>query len=244
MRRLPAGIRELGLVLALFLVYKFGRMVTSGDVTQAFDYAGLVWSLERLLHLPDEVALQQALLPHEALVKLANSYYAFAHFPVTAAMLLWAWFRDRAAYVWIRQAMVLLTLGALLLHMVAPLAPPRMMSAMGFVDTGEVYGQSVYDSSALAGLANQIAAMPSLHVGWAAVVALAVVTISRSRWRFLILLHPVATALVVVVTANHWWLDGIVSGFMLAVAVALVRSPGSRPARPVSQPTRSEFALG
>ena len=242
--RLPAGVREIALIAVLFLLYKTGRLVTGEEMQRALDGASAVWELERFLHLPNEAALQQAVLPHEGLVQAANAYYAWAHFPVTAGALLWAWWRDRLAYLWIRRATVLLTLGALVLHVAAPLAPPRMLSSMGFVDTGLVYDQSVYATdSALAGMANQLAAMPSLHVGWAAVVALAVVTISRSRWRFLVLLHPVITSLVVVVTANHWWLDGIVSVAMLAVAVTLVR-PVAGPSEVSGFCRRTEVALG
>jgi hypothetical protein len=243
--RVPAGVRELLLIAVLFLVYKGGRLATAEHLDQALDFAATVWSLERFLDLPSEAALQQALLPHDAVIRGANVYYAWVHFPITAGTLLWAWFRDRSSYLWIRRAMTLLTIGALILHVVAPLAPPRMVTELGFVDTGEAYGQSVYSQgSAVSGLANQLAAMPSLHVGWAAVVALAIVTISRSRWRFVALVHPVITALVVVVTANHWWLDGIVSLGLLAVAVALVRRPAARPAEVAGFRPRAEVALG
>jgi hypothetical protein len=242
--RVPAGVRELGLVVALFMVYKAGRLVSGEQLAAALDGAAAVWSLERSLGLPSELALQQAVLPHDLLVRAANAYYAWVHFPLTAGTLIWVWFRDRDSYLWIRRAMTVLTLGALVLHVVAPLAPPRMVSRLGFVDTGEVYGQSVYAAdSAVGGLANQLAAMPSLHVGWAAVVALAVVMIGRSRWRFVALAHPVVTALVVVVTANHWWLDGIVSLGLLAVAVALVR-PAASPTEVAGFRPRAEVALG
>jgi hypothetical protein len=242
--RLPAGVREIALIAVLFVLYKTGRLVTGEEMQRALDGARPSGSSSGSCTCPNEAALQQAVLPHEGLVQASNAYYAWAHFPVTAGALLWAWWRDRLAYLWIRRATVILTLGALVLHVAAPLAPPRMLSSMGFVDTGLVYGQSVYATdSALAGMANQLAAMPSLHVGWAAVVALAVVTISRSRWRFLVLLHPVITSLVVVVTANHWWLDGIVSVGMLAVAVTLVR-PVAAPSEVEGFCRRREVALG
>jgi hypothetical protein len=66
--------------------------------------------------------------------------------------------------------------------------------------------------------------MPSVHIGWAVLVGLVVVTVSTSRWRWLVLAHPVLTAVVVVVTANHWWLDGVVAVALLAAAVAIDRS--------------------
>jgi hypothetical protein len=58
--------------------------------------------------------------------------------------------------------------------------------------------------------------MPSLHVGWAFMVAVILIRATRSRWRWLWIAHPVLTFAVVVVTANHYWLDGLV-----AIALAL-----------------------
>ena len=108
--------------------------------------------------------------------------------------------------------------------MVFPLAPPRMMP--GFVDTGLQFGQSVYGAERSGGVANQFAAMPSLHVGWAALIALSMILITRSKWRWLWLAHPIITFGVVVVTANHYWLDGIVALLLLAVSLPLLLRPG------------------
>jgi hypothetical protein len=106
-------------------------------------------------------------------------------------------------------------------HLLMPLAPPRMLGAMGMVDTGEMFGPEVYGSPAHDTLTNQYAAMPSLHVGWALAVAIALMGASRSRWRRLWLLHPIVTLLVVVVTGNHYWLDAIVATVLLAAVVVL-----------------------
>ena len=70
-------------------------------------------------------------------------------------------------------------------------------------------------------MADQLSAMPSVHVGWALIVGLGVVHISRSRWRWLALLHPLVTVLVVVVTANHYWMDGILEVGILAAVLVL-----------------------
>ncbi len=63
--------------------------------------------------------------------------------------------------------------------------------------------------------------MPSVHVGWAVLVAIAVIATARSRWRWLALLYPAMTTLAVVVTANHFWLDGIVAIAILAIVLAV-----------------------
>jgi hypothetical protein len=72
--------------------------------------------------------------------------------------------------------------------------------------------------------ADEFSAMPSVHVGWALIVAIAVITVSRSRWRWLTAAYPVLTLLVVVVTANHFWLDGIVAGLLVALVLVVQRT--------------------
>src|SRR5690242_7922949 len=84
-----AWVREIALVVALFLAYKAGRMAADGHVGEALANAQHVWRIERLLHLPSELGLQQAVLGHDWLVRLANCYYAYVHFPATAACLIW-----------------------------------------------------------------------------------------------------------------------------------------------------------
>jgi hypothetical protein len=83
-----------------------------------------------------------------------------------------------------------------------------------------LFGPNVYGPPAGGSIANQFAAMPSLHIGWAMLVAIGLIAATRSRWRWLWLAHPIITILVVVATANHWWLDGIVALLLLAGALA------------------------
>ncbi len=135
---------------------------------------------------------------------------------------------------------MLFTAGALLIQLV-PVAPPRMLPADGMVDTAVQYGQSVYGS--VAGFnADQLSAMPSVHIGWALLVALVAIEVSRSRWRWLALAYPVVTMLAVVVTANHYWLDGIAAALLLALALIVQRvARAMRPAyaarAPLALPT-------
>lgn len=228
----PRAVRELLLVTALFLVYKLGRLLASGRVAEAFDNAHRVWHLERLLDLPSETGVQQELLQSQFLVHAANCYYAYVHFPAAIAFLLWIYLRRPVHYRWVRRVMVALTGIALVLHLLVPLAPPRMLPHTGLIDTAARFGPAVYGPPQADTVANQYAAMPSLHIGWAAVIALGLIITSRTRWRWLWLLHPVLTIAVVVSTANHYWLDGIVVLALLAVSVLLLRPPAAeRPAR-------------
>lgn len=229
----PPLLRELLLVTALFLVYKFGRFFANGHEARAFRNADRVWDAERALHLPGEETVQQLLLHGEPLVKAANTYYAAVHFPATIAFLVWLYWRRPAHYLWSRRVLALLTGAALALHLLMPLAPPRMLAASGLVDTARIYGPSVYGATPETdSMANQFAAMPSLHFGWALMVAIGLIAATRSHWRVLWLLHPLLTLLVIVGTANHYWFDALAAAVLLGLALLAVRAPGRRSAAP------------
>jgi hypothetical protein len=230
----PPLVRELLLVAGLFLVYKFGRQLATGHTGEAFHNAQRVWDFERAVHLPGEGAVQSLLLHGDGLVHVANTYYAAVHFPATVAFLVWLYLRRPAHYVWARRILAAVTAAALVLHLLFPLAPPRMLAATGLVDTARVYGPSVYGNPATDSLSNQFAAMPSLHFGWALMVAIGLIVATRSRWRLLCLLHPLLTLLVIVGTANHYWLDAIVATALLGLALAVILPQTSSGGAPIS----------
>jgi hypothetical protein len=230
------ALYEILLVGVLFLAYKIGRLAADGHVGEALANAQDVWRFERVLHLPSEYGLQQTAISHEWLIKAANCYYAYVHFPATAACLIWLYIWRSDRYVQTRRLLAWLTAASLVVHLLAPLAPPRMLATVGMVDTGKLFGPAVYGSPSSDTLTNQYAAMPSLHFGWALAVAIALIGATRSRWRWLWLAHPAITLLVVVVTGNHYWLDAIVAGALLG-AVAWVLSGNAAAALSASQPS-------
>ncbi|MFI6494476.1 phosphatase PAP2 family protein [Streptomyces sp. NPDC050564] len=225
-RARPPLLRELLLVVGLFVIYKVGRQLATGHTGEAFGNAHRVWGLERAVHLPGEGAVQTALLHSDTLVHIANAYYATVHFPATAAFLVWLYLRHPAHYIWARRVLAVVTAAALVGHLTFPLAPPRLLGEAELVDTGQVYGPTVYGAHpATDSMANQFAAMPSLHFGWALMVAIGLIAATRSRWRWLWLLHPLLTLLVIVGTANHYWLDAIVATALLGIALAVIHLP-------------------
>jgi hypothetical protein len=145
------------------------------------------------------------------------------------AFLGWMFLRKPAHYLWIRRAIVVQTMLALLGHLFFPLAPPRMLPSHGMVDTAAVYGPAVYGRPDGHSMANQYAAMPSLHVGWALAIAVGLIAAHHSPWRRLWLLHPLLTTLVVVSTGNHYWLDCLVGSALLAVPLAVIPAPAPEP---------------
>jgi hypothetical protein len=187
----------------------------------AFRNARSVLRFESWVGLPFEDNLQSWLINHPTLIKLLNHYYIFFHFPAAIAFLLWLYLRQPKHYVSFRNLMAFVTFVALIIHLLFPLAPPRMMT--GFVDTMREFGPNIYPKNAIDGAANQIAAMPSLHFGWAMIEAIAVITILKSKWRWLIVLHPLLMAMSIIATGNHWWIDAVAAAFIIVGSVALYR---------------------
>ena len=216
-------LTEAALLVVLFAFYKWGRTLIEQGPGEAMANAASLWRFERSW-LPSEVGLQNWALGWEHTAFLANVYYVSVHFPGTALLLIWLYARHRSSYARVRNELVVLTAAGLVVHVFFPLAPPRL-AGIGAVDTMLAVGPSAYPAAA-DGIANQYAAMPSLHIGWALLVAVAVVRVSRSRWRWIVALHAPATVFVVVVTANHYWADGIVAAALLAAAMAAVSVAG------------------
>ena len=126
---------------------------------------------------------------------------------------------------------------ALIGFSVFPLMPPRLVSdcvspyggcaGFQFVDTlRSVGGLWSFDSGAMSDLSNQYAAMPSLHFGWSMWCCLALYPTFRSRViRTLLVLYPMFTLFAIIVTANHYWLDGIVAAALVAGAISWLYRP-------------------
>jgi len=213
---------EAGLLFGLYALWQFAGSFTVMGTSGAIPRARWLWQAERFLHMPSETALQHPLLSHPLLVQASNLYYDILHFPLLGACLIWLYARHRESYPRVRTTVALFT-GASLLIQLIPVAPPRLLPMTGMVDTAVQYGQSVYAWNG--GFdADEFSAMPSVHVGWAIIVAIAVITVSRRRWRWLAVAYPVLTLLVVVVTANHFWLDGIAAGILVALVLVVQRA--------------------
>ncbi len=214
--------QEAGIVIGLFALWQFAGHYADRVKGGALDRAQWIWHAERVVYLPDEAAVQRLFLPHPFLVEVFNLYYASLHFVGLIALLVWVFLRHRDKYAEVRAIVVILT-GSCLLIQLIPVAPPRMLPSDGMIDTAVRYGQSVYGS--IAGFnPDELSAMPSVHVAWALLVGITVVRFSASRWRWLALAYPALTSLVVVVTANHFWADGIVAGALLVLAMLSYRA--------------------
>jgi PAP2 superfamily len=214
-----AACRETALILALFSFWQLAGRLSLLRLDEAKGHALWIWDFEHAVHLPSEVTIQGWFLPYPSIIKAFNVYYATMHFPGLIIFLIWLWSRHREHYPHVRNVVAMVTAACLLIQLI-PVAPPRMFTNLGFVDTALRYGQSVYGAVG-SGFADQLSAMPSVHVGWAVLVGVFVIRISPSPWRWLVLVHTGLTILIVTVTANHWLLDGIVAVMLLGIAVVV-----------------------
>ena len=152
-----------------------------------------IWHAERWLPFPSERTLQQWALHATWLVRFANAYYIVGHVAPIGVFLVWLYVRHRNDVPHWRNQLAFVSIVGGLIQFV-PVAPPRLYPEYGFVDTAVRYGPRVYDAAGFS-QPGQLAAMPSMHVAWAMLIAIATFTVSRSRWRWLGPTHAALTVL-------------------------------------------------
>jgi hypothetical protein len=201
---------EFGLMATLYAIWRLARTLPLATDGGALDRAHDIVRWESFLHVPTELSLQQFVVGRHVLAESSVWYYATVHVPALLAFLVWLYVRHREHYAHWRSGLALVTLGCLVIRFVR-VAPPRFLPDLGYVDLAHNLGASVYGADVTTGVSDQFAAMPSIHVAWAAVVSFGIIAASTSRWRWVSLLHLAATMFVVTATGNHWWLDGLVA---------------------------------
>jgi hypothetical protein len=218
---IAVGAREFGLVFVLFVAWRLATGFSLTHGTGAIARGRDLWNLERRLRLPSEAWVQRGVIAHPIVVQSLDVFYLAAHVGGLAIFLGWLFLRHRDSYNRWRNVVVAFTAIALAIQLVS-IAPPRLVPGLGLVDTAARYHQSAYAGPG-SSFTDQLSTMPSIHVGWALIVALAVITASTSRYRWWIVLHPVVTIYVVVATANHFWLDAVAAAAIVGVVLGLER---------------------
>jgi hypothetical protein len=214
----PAA-REIALVSILYSIWRIARELPLDRPSGAIKRARQIDQLQHHLGMPTELSLQHLVLRHDWLARFTNAYYAIAHVPALIIFMVWLFARHRDRYPHWRNGLAILTAFCLVIRFVR-VAPPRFLPDLGYVDLATRYGMSLYGPVG-GGVSDQFAAMPSIHVGWAAVVSFGIVAAGASRWRWAFAAHVVLTMLVVSATGNHWWLDGIVAIVLLGIGLQL-----------------------
>lgn len=218
-RAIAAFSRETALISFLYMLWRLARQLPLVHEDGAYERGRQIWELQRTLRLPSELVMEQWLMGHELLARWTVSYYAGMHVPSLLLFLLWLWVRHRDQYPRWRNALAITTGFCLVIRFVR-VAPPRLLPELGFVDLPAELGRDIYGPVGT-GASDQFAAMPSIHVAWACIVALGIFSASTSRWRWIGPAHLVLTFWAVMATANHWWLDGLVACGLVAVALAI-----------------------
>lgn len=225
---------EITTMLLLYTAWQWGLARFANHVVGAASHGWETWRLERWLHLPSEATVQRFALRAPWVVRDLNYYYAVAHVQDVLICLLWLWVCHRDRYVVARRSLVLATGWSLLVQTI-PVAPPRLLPATGVVDAGRLLGYSVYSRAGLHD-ASQLLAMPSVHCLFAAWVATVVVRTSSSRWRWLVVLHPILTTAAVMLAGYHFWLDVVASEILVALAVEVIDRVRVRSRPPILEP--------
>ncbi len=215
----------------------FGSALVSGSQipVEAFLNAMRVIRVERALGLYHEETIQDWFLPHTNLVKFFNVYYGTAHFFVTLGVFVALFILRPDKFALWRNCLAAMTALAIIGFAFFPLMPPRLLDAacppvgygaacidhefrnyngaenFGYSDTIKEFGGPwAFDRGPGKTLSNQYAAMPSLHIGWATWCVFAMFPLARRRWvRLALLIYPLFTLACIVITGNHFWIDGV-----------------------------------
>lgn len=228
-RTRPRWWSELPLILVVYGLYSVGRLLVRGDVTDAVDNGLAILRVEKALGLNAEHPLNRLFTREPWLGIPADFWYASLHYLVTPVLLVWLFRRRahlyRAARTWLMTSTLIGLVGFTLL----PTCPPRLLDAgHGFVDTMahySAYGWWGGEASAprgLGGMTNQYAAMPSLHVGWALWCGVILWRYGGTRaTRIAGVAYPLITTVVVMGTANHYFLDAVAGAAVMGAGLLL-----------------------
>lgn len=238
-------VREVGIVTFAIALYFFvrGLMVTRADLAES--NAHLLVDLERWLGLFHEPQIQQWVTEQDWLVRVVNAIYIYGHWPVLISTLVWLVWKRRDQFPVYRTALLVSGAIGLVAFVAFPMAPPRFLPDLGFVDTVTLH-TNAYRVLQPPAFTNQYAAMPSLHVGWNLLMGIAIYRTTTARaWRAFAIVMPLAMYAATVLTANHFLLDGIIGSMvaLIGLAVAMrISAPDSGNA-PVATPPVGKVAI-
>jgi membrane-associated phospholipid phosphatase len=212
---------ELLLVALAFLLYFIVRANVIDRPELALENARQIVDAEKALGIFSERAWQEAIIDSRLIVRFFNFVYFWLDFPLIAVLGLSMYVVRRSEYTFTRDAILFSGAVALVAYNLFPVAPPRLLPESGMVDTLQAYNNLSYQAQSTEFFVNPYAAMPSLHVGWAVLVAIGVVRAFPGNRLVLVLavLHPLTQSASTVFTGNHYFLDA--AGGLLAAAFGL-----------------------
>ena len=220
--------REILIIAAVNVVYETVRNLSAGKPSKAYSNALLIIDWQRNLGIWHEQAMQQFALGFTPLIVVANYFYGSIYIIATLFTLIFLYSKFPDDYPLFRNTLMIGTLCGLIGFALFPLMPPRLLDDtlllqgtnanlwFGFIDTLVEYPTFwSFNDPAMKTISNQFAAMPSLHCGWAFWTFISLLPRMKSRWsKTLVVLYPVLTVYVGIITANHYVLDAV-AGFAL-----------------------------
>ena len=223
-RRLPVRLnaaREVAIIGVFIFFYFFVRGLMDSKASVAIAHARDLIRIEKKLGIYHEVQIQGWALGQDWLVSLVNAGYIYGHWPVLISTLVWLLLRHREMFPVYRTALLVSGAIGLVVFVTFPMAPPRFLPDLGFVDTVTLHTNS-YRVLQPPAFTNQYAAIPSLHVGWNMLMGVAIFTLTINRfWKVFAVVMPLFMYSATILTANHYILDGIVGSIVALTGLAI-----------------------
>jgi membrane-associated phospholipid phosphatase len=223
--------RQWLLFAGAYYVYRIVRGLVDGHANVAFQHARDIVGVERGLHTFFESDIQSWAIDHRVFIDVANWMYVNSHFLVTTTFLIWLYIARNHAYYFVRNMFMIAMVFALIGYVAFPTAPPRFLPEWGFQDTvSDFFGETASQTAGV--LYNPYAAMPSMHVAFALMVAVPAMQLVRHNvLKVLWSVYPLLVTFVVIATGNHFWIDAAV-GAVVAVVSAFLATQAFARARP------------
>jgi hypothetical protein len=211
---------ELAIWAGVYGIYLAVRGVAIASPAEAFANAQSLVHFERALNLFHEAQIQRVF---DGVLDAFSAYYMLGFAPTLAVALVWLGLRRPASYRGLRTALLVSIGVAAIVYVLYPAAPPRLVPGLGIDDT---VGLAGHDTGSFAGIKfNPYAAMPSMHVGWSVLLAIYLFPLARRRLlRAAIVAHPLAMALTVTVTGNHYLVDAAAGTAIALLSLLLIRA--------------------
>ena len=227
------GIKQILIVIGAVSAYELARMFIQPNWAAAMANARKVDNFERAFNFAWEQSVQQTFMRVPELIEAMNVFYFVGHFVLTGVFFLWLYHHSRDGYRSFRNGFLVATAIAVLIHWQFPTAPPRLLAGLGIEDTVRVLWNIDIGSPNASAVSNPVAAVPSLHAGWAFGVGIGLIRYARHpALRILGAIYPIVVVLTIVVTGNLFIVDALAgvavlgAGFMIASLPRLTRRLG------------------
>jgi PAP2 superfamily len=223
------GLKQIAIVLLAVWAYEIARRLIEPNWTVATENARRIAELERALDFAWEQSVQRAFLGLPELVEAMNLFYFVGHFVLTGVFFIWLYHHSQDGFRSFRNGFLAATAIAVIIHWQFPTAPPRLISGLGITDTLRLFWNVDIGSPQVDAFSNPVAAVPSLHAGWALGVGVGLVRYATQRWlQVLGAIYPAAVTLTIVVTGNHFIFDAIAGMVVLGAGFMVTRLPDLR----------------